>query len=51
MKQPKKRTRKEKQRLSRLLRRDLKGLSSAEIDVILNKHDEGLPGVGKWLGE
>lgn len=51
MKQPKKRTKKEKQRLSKLLKRELKGLSNAEIDRILEEHDRELPGVGRWLGD
>jgi len=50
MKQPKKRTREEKQKLSRLLGRSLKGLSNAEIDAVLEEHDRELPGVGRWLG-
>lgn len=38
MKRPKKRTRQDKQRIARLLKRDLKGLSDAEIDRVVEQH-------------
>ena len=39
MKKKKKRTKKEKEKLSKMLRQDLRGLSNAEIDKIIEKYD------------
>lgn len=43
-------TRKEKIKLSKQLKRDLKGKSDAEIRQTLKDHDEKMPDLDRWIG-